>query len=82
MKKHFKQYYFIPISILLFSNSVAFTQSLQLGWDASSHPYISHYGIYRTTHIDSSFKLISTVQHPDTIYRDENLQWGTHYFSV
>ena len=56
-----------------------YAQSVQLIWTGSDHPDISHYGIYRTTHIDSSFTLINTVSHPDSTYLDEGIQWDLHY---
>lgn len=52
---------------------------MQLYWSPSKNSDISHFGIYRTTHIDSSFTLINTINHPDSIYIDEEIQWNSHY---
>ena len=58
----------------------AFAQSVTLTWAVSQNPYISHYGIYRTIHLDSSFLLIGTVDHPDSMYIDETVELGLQYY--
>lgn len=84
MTSKYRNYYFILflISFLIFFNKNIFSQSVQLAWSPSDHPNISHYGIYRSTHLDSSFELITTVPYPDTIYSDNKMQWLTHYYYV
>ena len=65
---------------MLFLYSFSHAQKVQLIWTASSDSSISHYGIYRSNHIDSTFTLIGTVNHPDTTCYDETIQLGTHYY--
>jgi len=82
MKCQFQRGYislFIVI-ILYVKPTITFAQSVQLIWTVSEDPNISYYGIYRTTHIDSSFTLIDTVSHPDSTYLDEDIQLNTHYY--
>lgn len=55
-----------------------YAQKVQLIWESSSEPTISNYGIYRSTHIDSTFKLLDNVSHPDSTYADESIT-ETHY---
>ena len=82
MKTYASHIYYIAFSVIFFFSSSIFGQSVRLAWSPSDNPYISHYGIYRSTNIDSSFELINTVQHPDTIYPDNNMKWDTHYYYV
>lgn len=82
MKTHLNYFYNITSVVVLFLVSNIFAQSVRLTWSPRSYPYISHYGIYRSIHIDSSFELINTVQHPDTICSDNNIKWDTHYYYV
>ncbi|GEM_PF-6815955 len=55
-------------------------QRIQLTWDPSSTPNISYYGIYRSTHPDSTFTLMTTVNSPVRIYVDGTIQSNVHYF--
>lgn len=55
-------------------------QSVKLGWQSSDNPNIESYGIYRTIHIDSSFSLIATINHPDTSYTDNGVENDVHYY--
>lgn len=57
-------------------------QSIYLAWTPSNSPILSHYGVYRTQHPDSSFVLLQTVAHPDTTYIDDAVQVHTHYYYV
>jgi len=59
-----------------------FAQSVKLAWTPSNSSNISHYGIYRSTHPDSNFTLIDTVNHPDSIYVDEVLQEGRFFYAA
>ena len=68
------------VIILYLKATIAFAQSVQLIWTVSGDPNISYYGIYRTTHLDSSFTFIGTVNHPDSTYIDEDIQLNTHYY--
>jgi len=79
MKHQFKRG-LIPLFFMLFLHSFLYAQKVQLIWTASADTAISHYGIYRSNHIDSTFTLIGTVNHPDTIYYDETIQIGTYYY--
>ena len=69
---------------ILFSNLslTAYAQTVTLAWSPSSNPHISHYAVYRKTTEDTNFSLIGTIIHPDTIYIDQSLSWGLHYFYV
>jgi hypothetical protein len=84
MKSKSINYPVVLLFILFFSlvNMNLFAQTVRLTWSASDNPYIFRYGIYRSTHIDSSFELINTVQHPDTIYSDNDMKWNSHYYYV
>ena len=68
------------VIILYLIATITFGQSVELIWTVSEDPNISYYGIYRTTHLDSSFTLIGTVNHPDSTYIDEDIQLNTHYY--
>ena len=57
-------------------------QNLIMGWDPSENPNILRYRIYRSIHPDSSFRLLGSVPHPDSIYQDNNTQFNTHYYYV
>jgi len=59
-----------------------FAQSVQLVWTPSISPNLSHYCIYRTPHIDSSFVLLDTVTYPDTTHMDIDVQWDSNYYYV
>jgi len=82
MKCQLRKGYICPFIVLLlfYKVTITFAQSVQLTWGISENPNISHYGIYRTTHLDSSFTLIGTVSHPDSTYTDEDIQLNTHYY--
>lgn len=69
-------FYFFSIMIMSIENLYA--QKVQLIWESSSEPTILNYGIYRSTHIDSTFTLLDNVSHPDSIYADESIT-ETHY---
>ena len=77
-------YFFICITVYFFSltSELIFSQDVQLGWTVTDYPYVSHYGIYRKSHPDSSFRLIATVPHPDSTYRDSDIQPGKTYYYV
>ncbi len=67
------------ISFVSLNLSAVFAQEVQLVWSPSSHPEVSHYGIYRSTHIDASFHLLSWVKHPDSTYIDKDIDPQAHY---
>lgn len=74
----------IIVIVLTLSFQIYFlpAQEIKLVWTVNTNPTISHYGIYRTTHLDSSFIMIDTVNHPDSIYVDNEVRRGTHYYYV
>lgn len=75
--------FFFPLLVLIFGSiEVVTAQSVKLSWDLSSNPYIYGYQIYRAIHQDSSFTLIGSVTHPDSIYIDNKMQRDVHYFYV
>jgi fibronectin type 3 domain-containing protein len=67
------------LTIFVFSRPLLFARPVQLGWSASKHPEVSHYGIYRSTYPDSSFHLISWLEHPDSTYIDEDIDLHFSY---
>jgi len=67
------------ISFVSLNFSVVFAQEVHLVWSPSSHPEVSHYGIYRSTHLDASFHLLSWVKHPDSTYIDKDIDPQSHY---
>ncbi|MCI0514960.1 T9SS type A sorting domain-containing protein [candidate division KSB1 bacterium] len=61
-------------------SAISFGQQVTLGWSPSHSTRISHYGIYRSNHPDSSFQLLRTVTHPETIYVDAAVRINQHYY--
>ena len=57
-----------------------FAQSVTLAWSPSTNPDIASYGIYRSTNSDSNFVLLNAINHPDTMYIDNTVQWDTQYY--
>ena len=78
--RYFRLIAILTICFFCLSGINVFAQSVTLTWAVSQHPDISHYGIYCTTHLDSSFVLIGTVDHPDSIYIDETVELGKQYY--
>jgi len=68
------------VTVLGLQLSKLYAQGVQLIWNVSEDSDVTHYGIYRTTDLDSSFTLINTVSHPDSSYLDETIQWNSHYY--
>ncbi|MCU0643822.1 MAG: T9SS type A sorting domain-containing protein [bacterium] len=76
---------FVPtllMFILLFNINFLPAQPIKLAWTPNGNPNVSHYGIYRADQIDSGFKLISTITHPESTYIDEKVLNGSHYYYV
>ncbi|NIT60107.1 MAG: T9SS type A sorting domain-containing protein [Aliifodinibius sp.] len=74
--------FIVTIYFFCLGQTHGFAQSVQLVWSPSNSQNISYYGIYRTTNIDSSFILINTVNHPDSTYIDQAVQFGSQYYYV
>ena len=68
------------VTILYVQPTIAFALGVQLIWTANSDASISHYDIYRSNSVETGFALISTISYPDTIYNDETIQLGMHYY--
>ncbi len=82
MKPMIRNVFQVVCLIFIVFNKSILAQSVQLAWTSTNYSNLSHFGIYRTTHPDSSFELINTVPYPDTIYADNKMQWGIHYYYV
>lgn len=65
-----------------FHAPIVHSQILTLAWSPSTNANISQYAIYRKTGEQVSFNHLATIAHPDTIYIDNNLEWGNHYYYV
>lgn len=70
----------ILIGMLLFLALPLAAQQVKLGWTASEDANIVAYGIYRATHPDSAFNLLTVVNHPDTTFTDASTAWDVHYY--
>lgn len=68
------------ITFLHLQITLVCAQSVQLIWTPNQDPNISRYGAYRKPHVDSNFVLIGTVDHPDSAFVDETIEWNSHYF--
>jgi len=68
------------IGFAFFQTHALYSQQIKLGWDLNKNPNIFSYNIYRATHLDSAFSLISNVLHPDSTYIDVNMEWFAHYY--
>jgi hypothetical protein len=55
-------------------------QRIQLTWDPPNSPNLAYYGIYRSSHPDSTFTLITTVNFPAGTYIDGRIPSNAHYF--
>lgn len=55
-------------------------QQVKLGWTPSEDENVVAYGIYRSSHPDSAFSLLSTVSDPESTYIDNTTVWDVHYF--
>jgi len=67
---------------LLLKYQSIFSQNVEIGWSPSPTPNVLYYNFYRTNHIDSSFMLIKTVNHPDSNFVDEDIEWSSQYYYV
>ena len=69
-------------SFALFPLQTIKAQEVKLGWDPTRNSSILNYNIYRATHLDSSFILLATVLHPDSVYVDLHTKPDAHYYYV
>lgn len=73
----------VPLILMLIFGveiKVLSAQPIKLAWDLSVNPDVSHYAIYRSNQIDSSFTLLTTIMHPENTFSDEQIQNGMHYY--
>lgn len=49
-------------------------------WSPNPEPDMNHYIVYRSTEDSISFKVVAQIQHPDTVYIDNDLVIGYRYF--
>ncbi len=82
--KHYRNSIFGLLVIYLFNlqSTIVIAQSVNLAWTPSSSSNLSHHNIYRANHIDSSFILIDVVNHPDSTYIDDDVQFDSHYYYI
>ncbi|MBN2008194.1 T9SS type A sorting domain-containing protein [candidate division KSB1 bacterium] len=71
----------IFVCYLILTSYTALAQSVNLAWNPATGN-ISHFNIYRTTHVDSSFRLLDIVDYPDTVYLDITIKPNSRYYYV
>jgi hypothetical protein len=68
------------LSLLFFLATNVTAQQVKLGWTASEDISIVEYRVYRSTHPDSAFTLLSTVTHPESTFTDAVVVWDERYY--
>ena len=72
-------FYILVMGCVLIS-SVSFAQKNKLTWTPVSEGNITSYRIYRSINDQSNFELLTTVNHPESVFYDENINLGTQYY--
>ena len=72
-------FYILVMGCVLIS-SVSFAQKNKLTWTPVSEGNITSYRIYRSINDQSNFVLLTTVNHPESVFYDENINLGTQYY--
>lgn len=72
--------FILIIWFMLFPVNSIHGQNVTLVWEPSENPNILGYKLYRANSSLSRFSFLSSIDHPDSIYVDEDMQWDTHYY--
>ena len=67
------------ITLLHLQITTSFAQKAKLTWFPNQTDNIYSYEIYRKLKVDSGFVLINTIDHPESTYVDDSIEWNQQY---